>query len=807
MIIFRQNIYFILINKYNLMNFSTKAKNLVNLKSLNLKMSKIPKFYKFSVDQILNNKDLIINFILQNLSKKISIRSSFSLEDGKNNSMAGEFEGLSNTTNSKKNLIIGIKKLLNQYKKKTRIKKIFLNSEILFQNHLTNSVLSGVVTNYSINDGSDYYVINYDDTSNLTNTVTSGNKSGGRVLNVFKHRISGLRSQKFKKIILGVKEIENKLGKKIKIDIEFALDKKKILNIFQIRPISTSQNWKSFDKKLFSKNLEVNQRYFNKINKKNLKYGNFPLFGLMPDWNPAEMIGYQPNTLSYSIYKELITDSSWNIARKEMGYKSVEEPLMYQFTGKPYIDARLSFYSFIPKKVKKNICKTLVNFWSQTLIDKPFLHDKIEFDISDGSYDAFSKKKINKFYNFLNEKEKKDYLDNLRNFTEEKILNYENTFFGLNKKLLKLEENRILLIKKFKSSKFQITKKELRNLINYIKVNGIIPFSIFARYAFIAKKLLNSLKSEKIISPQSDSKILNSINSITSTYVKLQKKSLINHKNKKNFIKHFYHLRPGTYDVCIKRYSEKLNVNLLPNINDILTLKTIIPKLPKSEITAIERYLKKNKFRFSVEQLLKFCILAIRLRENSKFIFTRSLSDMLEIFKIHTKNFNIKTERLSNFNLGEILRINKRNKKNILNKIKKREQKLRDINQSSKLPFLITSKSDFFIASILLTKPNFITNKIIEAKINVIKNGQKRQSINNSIILIENADPGFDWVFSHNIRGIITKYGGVNSHMSIRCEELNIPAVIGLGNENYDKIRICNRVILNCKNKQVSIQK
>ena len=78
--------------------------------------------------------------------------------------MAGEFEGLSNTTNSKKNLIIGIKKLLNQYKKKTRIKKIFLNSEFYFKS-LKNSVLSGVVTNYSINDGSDYYVINYDDTS------------------------------------------------------------------------------------------------------------------------------------------------------------------------------------------------------------------------------------------------------------------------------------------------------------------------------------------------------------------------------------------------------------------------------------------------------------------------------------------------------------------------------------------------------------------------------------------------------------------------------------------------------------------
>ena len=42
--------------------------------------------------------------------------------------------------------------------------------------------------------------------------------------------------------------------------------------------------------------------------------------------------------------------------------------------------------------------------------------------------------------------------------------------------------------------------------------------------------------------------------------------------------------------------------------------------------------------------------------------------------------------------------------------------------------------------------------------------------------------------------------------MSIRCEELNIPAVIGLGNENYDKIKNRNMVILNCKNNQLSVK-
>ena len=179
---------------------------------------------------------------------------------------------------------------------------------------------------------------------------------------------------------------------------------------------------------------------------------------------------------------------------------------------------------------------------------------------------------------------------------------------------------------------------------------------------------------------------------------------------------------------------------------------------------------------------------------------------MLEIIKKYAIYLNITIDEISKFNLNEILQLNFSNKKKLLNKIKNRDKKFRYINKISKLPYLITNKDDFFIASLLLTKPNFITNKIVESKIIQLKDGTKKQPINNSIVLIENADPGFDWVFSHNIKGLITKYGGVNSHMSIRCEELNIPAVIGLGNENYDKIKDRNMVILNCKNNQLSVK-
>ena len=131
------------------------------------------------------------------------------------------------------------------------------------------------------------------------------------------------------------------------------------------------------------------------------------------------------------------------------------------------------------------------------------------------------------------------------------------------------------------------------------------------------------------------------------------------------------------------------------------------------------------------------------------------------------------------------------------------DEKFYLINRKSKLPYLITNFNDFFIASNLLTKPNFVTSKIITRKVIEIKNKKSDLNLFNKIILIENADPGFDWIFSKRIGGLITKYGGVNSHMSIRCEELNIPAVIGLGNDNFEKIKNDSLITINCKNKQL----
>jgi len=71
--------------------------------------------------------------------------------------------------------------------------------------------------------------------------------------------------------------------------------------------------------------------------------------------------------------------------------------------------------------------------------------------------------------------------------------------------------------------------------------------------------------------------------------------------------------------------------------------------------------------------------------------------------------------------------------------------------------------------------------------------------LKNKIVLLENADPGYDWIFMKQPLGIITKYGGVASHMSIRCAEFGTSAAIGCGDVIYELMTRTKSVLLDCE--------
>ena len=127
-----------------------------------------------------------------------------------------------------------------------------------------------------------------------------------------------------------------------------------------------------------------------------------------------------------------------------------------------------------------------------------------------------------------------------------------------------------------------------------------------------------------------------------------------------------------------------------------------------------------------------------------------------------------------------------------------------EIAQSFKLSYLIRSVRDVHIVPMQRSFPNFIGNKRIEKEIVELNPYiKKTPSLEGKIVCIEGADPGYDWIFTRNIAGLITKYGGANSHMAIRSAEYNLPAAIGCGEQPYERIIKAKKCLLDCQAKRL----
>ena len=144
--------------------------------------------------------------------------------------LLGKYRSFLNVSLKNKSNVI---KKINEVLKATIKEKNHLN-KILIQEMISNIKMSGVVFNKDISSGYPYYIINYDDISGLTDTVTSGSgKHANKSLYVFKNKTDLIKTKRFKKLLHCVKELE-KISDNLSLDIEFAINKKDIFYLFQV---------------------------------------------------------------------------------------------------------------------------------------------------------------------------------------------------------------------------------------------------------------------------------------------------------------------------------------------------------------------------------------------------------------------------------------------------------------------------------------------------------------------------------------------------------------------------------------------
>jgi len=775
------------------MCFSTKSETLKKLSSI-IKKAKILPIMQIRVDEFLNNMNSAAMKIQEGFKEDyLIVRSSAVSEDCLSSSNAGRYKSVTNVPRANLyHIIQALNEVVKSYDSTA-------GTEIFVQPMLTNVKLSGVVFTSDLDTLAPYYIINYD-TSGRTDAVTGGSSITAKTYIQYKNSCISCDIPFLSNLINACRELES-IFNNPHLDIEFAFTEDGELYILQVRPIVVKNkesllhlNYDAVIFKIFKKVEKLSYNHPNLLGKKTL-------FGVMPDWNPAEMIGLRPRQLSLSLYKELLTDSTWAYQRDNYGYRNLRShPLLISFLGIPFIDVRVDFNSFIPKVLNKRIAEKLVNYYLQKLESMPASHDKIEFEIVYSCYYLGLPGKLKELLNFgFNENE-------LRK-VELALLELTHNIIDVRDGLYKKDLQRIETLKKrydaICNSDLPLIDK-IYWLTQDCKRYGTLPFAGIARAAFIAVQLLKSFVCEGYMESEEYERFMNSLNTVVKRLNNALFKLSRGEITKENIMEDFGHLRPGTYDIMSFRYDENFDGYFTPISID--AYKPISYRFSKRQIEEINMALIESGFEIDAHSLIKIIKESIEGREYAKLIFTRSVSKILSLINEMGKKFGISAEELSYIDVRTILNLysalDDRDVKDTLQQDIERNKELYKYTKALKLPVLIKDSKDIYRFFIDQEEPTFVTLKKVSAE--AVKESELLKcSIEKKIVFIRAADPGYDFIFVKDIAGLITQFGGANSHMAIRCAEIGIPAVIGAGEKNFNDWGKAKMLEIDCANKRV----
>lgn len=738
----------------------------------------------------------------------LAVRSSARNEDGRGASLAGAFDSVLHVpSQDTEALKAAIAKVVSRY--------ACGEDQVLVQPMIPHVALCGVVMTRTLDDGSPYYVINYDDVSGRTDTVTSGSGISKTVCIYRGAREEYFDSQRLLAVLNLVRRVEAFFGD-LPLDVEFVVDAEGRAHLLQARPIAAARHWRDQVAETVSRRIRHVEAYARDIMavRPGLA-GKRTILGVMPDWNPAEIIGITPRPLAMSLYRDIITRRVWRLARQRMGYRVLPPvELMLSLAGRPYIDTRASFNSFLPAGLDEAVAERLVDVWIERLDAHPELHDKVEFGIVptvlDFDFDAVFRER---YADVLPQAGRLAYKAALRVVTNRALRPAgANPADGSLEKAL---EDACLLERRQRhlmpptipaGTPFSLAAS-LTSLLEECKEWGTLPFSIAARHAFMAESLLRSAVRRGALSEERLAAFKRTIRTVSGELSHDFAAAVRTPALQPAFMARYGHLRPGTYDILTPCYARR----------DLFSDAGISPEPPRAEtfrLTDAESdglalLLDEAGLDCTPRRLLDYARRAIAGREGIKFIFTRHVCAILETIAAWGECLGLDREACAMLPLdvitGSLHAPLPDEARAYYASVIEEQRRQYDLARSLRLSPLIRSIRDIYVAAQQRSEPNFITARYVEAPVSVL-NGQENSvgELHGRIVCIESADPGYDWLFTRQIAGLVTCYGGANSHMAIRCAEYGLPAAIGCGGILYERACQASRLVLDCAGKRLA---
>lgn len=788
-----------------MVTFGTKAETLEAIRG-RLRGADICASVFFSVADWRADAPELVRKVRENLGQcNLIVRSSALNEDAAHSALAGAFSSVADVRSTDDDgLKSAVEEVIRSFEKASHSKH--LQNQILIQPMVTNVSMSGVVFTHDLNTGAPYFVINYDDESGKTDTITSGNGDTSRTLLVHRGKVEKVRSTRFRALLKAVQEVEA-LMPAAALDIEFAVTKDEKIYILQVRRLTVQQNWnRDIARKIDQAISQIETFLDERMGPVQGVLGTRTVYAEMTDWNPAEMIGTSPRALARSLYRFLITDKTWAEARHELGYADrTLSSLMVDLSGKPFIDVRESLNSFLPASISAEIGEALVDAWITHLKAHPELHDKVEFEVAVTSLPLDFPQVMQgerAQYSRLNPAELDRFRQALRSLTEGILSRWPEIRATQIRKLEALEKLRISTANR-QGDAFG-TLNEASLLLQSCAQDGTKPFAVLARCAFIAEDLLRSLVRMKALTADRAQALRGSVRTVLSEFLGAVQAINSRELSLDDFFRTYGHLRPGTYDILSPRYDQRDREFFLAR-REIGGKGATHPAgeftFTADETARVSQAIQGAGLSVSAEAMLAFVKEAIQAREFGKFQFTRVVSDVLELIAGWGERLGLSREEVSHLSIGEILAA-RSEASNVppedhFRELSRTNEADHRITQAVRLPFLISELSDVHVIPLLKARPNFITNKKVHGEIVCVSGADVTPyEIEGKIVLIEGADPGYDWIFMASIAGLVTKYGGANSHMAIRCAEVGVPAAIGCGEQMYELLQEASCVLL-----------
>ena len=547
-------------------------------------------------------------------------------------------------------------------------------------------------------------------------------------------------------------KIELALGRTA-LELEIAVDRRGRLRLLQVTP-STRPSHRAPATVLEKRWSTVESVYRKRAHARDGELGRSPLFGLMPDWNTAELLGEHPRPLAASLFNALIADQAWRNARINLGYrKSSVHPLLGYFAGRPYVDVRASLGSLIPGGLPDALALPAIEAGIDKLGQHPELHDRVETDLFPTCAG---------FANECSEQLREAGVGKAAQSTwqaaliaMEPIWEQFSTLPGVIGDVPESMRNVTEEVWRWGAG----ARSLVRSLVP-VRRRLALPFAMHARLAFVARFQLYSLVTAGALSQERLEYILSCVSAVNSIAGVNARQAGV--------------LRPATFDICVNPVRRDVDADWTP-----VTAPAAFITLTTQERRAVSSLLRSLQLHTDAASWLRLAQLRIELRERWKYALSQALSYWFSALTRWGQLHDLSAEDLSYLTV-KALDAN-RDPKALQHQIAVARRRY-DVDATIKMPLLISSRSDFRASVEPALRPTFLGRGRVSGPLCIIgRHTEARRIAAGTVVLMHAADPGFDWIFAYPFAALITCYGGPHSHMAVRCVELNVPCVLGCG--------------------------